>query len=737
MTHSYLTVLQASFLQNTLLITIVGVVALVLLIAILLIRLYKKVPQGKALVRTGLGGLKVSFNGMLVVPGFHKVETMDISLKSVEVARLGKDGLICQDNMRADIKVVFFVRVNQTLEDVRKVAQTIGVERASTMETLNQLFDAKFSEALKTVGKQFDFVELYNSRERFKKEILNVIGKDLNGYELDDAAIDYLEQTPIEFLKDDNILDSEGIKKITELTAIQHMKANKIRREEEKVITQQDVEAKEAILELNKQLAEKEEKQKREIANIKAREAAEIAKIEAEEKLRSEKARIVTEEEVAIAEENKARQIIVASKTKERTEAVETERVLKDKELEINERERVVSLAQIEKEKAVEEEKKNIQDVIRERVIVEKAVVEEEEKIKDTKALAEARRTKDVALTDAEKVAQEEMIKKVQMAEAAKQAAEITAKQKLIDAEADQKAADLKAQATKTLADATAAEAAAPGLAEAKVMEAKAYAKQKEGESEAAVQERKAMAAQKQGESDAAVKVSLAEAAKKEAEAEAYHIDLKAQAEEKAGKTAAQVLEDKMLAEAKGIEAKGVAEAKGIEEKAAAMKKLDGVGKEHEEFKLQLEKETQIELARIQISQSIAEAQARVLAEALKSAKIDIVGGETTFFEKIVGAVSQGKTIDAVVDNSNVLQDLKTNLLDTEGGGNVIEKVKGIISSLGLSSEDVKNLSIASLIMKISGQTEDSGLQKTLTDLLNKAWSAGVADQPASKFLGL
>ena len=49
-----------------------------------------------------------------------------------------------------------------------------------------ELFDAKFSEALKTVGKQFDLVELFVERDKFKLEILNVIGTDLNGYVLDD-----------------------------------------------------------------------------------------------------------------------------------------------------------------------------------------------------------------------------------------------------------------------------------------------------------------------------------------------------------------------------------------------------------------------------------------------------------------------------------------------------------------------------------------------------------------------
>ncbi|MCP4751631.1 MAG: flotillin family protein, partial [Proteobacteria bacterium] len=123
-----------------------------------------------------------------------------------------------KDNMRADIKVNFFVRVNKTVEDVLKVANIIGCERASDLETLRELFEAKFSEALKTVGKQFDFVDLYNSREQFKDEILKIIGTDLNGYVLDDAAIDYLEQTAVTNLNPDNILDSDGIKKIICLT---------------------------------------------------------------------------------------------------------------------------------------------------------------------------------------------------------------------------------------------------------------------------------------------------------------------------------------------------------------------------------------------------------------------------------------------------------------------------------------------------------------------------------------
>ncbi|MCB1077735.1 MAG: flotillin family protein, partial [Verrucomicrobiae bacterium] len=183
--------------------------------------LFRKVRKGTALVRTGVGKTRVGLDGIWVWPALHRVEEMDLSVKRLEIDRTGSNGLICKDNMRADIKVAFFVRVNPTDGDVVKVANSIGCQRASSHEAIEQLFDAKFSEALKTVGKRFDFTELYEERDTFRDEILKLIGTDLNGFSLEDAAIDFLEQTPIEAMDPDNILDAEGIKKITELTATQ------------------------------------------------------------------------------------------------------------------------------------------------------------------------------------------------------------------------------------------------------------------------------------------------------------------------------------------------------------------------------------------------------------------------------------------------------------------------------------------------------------------------------------
>lgn len=775
-------------------VTIGIIVILTLGIFAWLASMYKKVPQGKMLVRTGVGGLNISNNGMIVLPIFHKLEIMDISVKKLEIERMHENGLICKDNIRADIKVAFFVRVNPDRQTVTRVAQTIGCERASDVNTLNTLFEAKFSEALKTVGKRMDFEELYSDRVGFRNKIVGVINgneeeedkdkkkeakgenketedfikstkkrqskddttDDLNGYMLDNIAIDYLEQTDLKYLKPDNILDSQGIKIITRRTAQENKETNLIRREEEKTITQQNVEAKEAILELNRQLAEKEARQQREIANIQAREEAEIQKVNEEERLKSENAKIRTEEELGIAMANKERQIIVAIKNKERTEAVETERVDKDRQLEVNEKERIVTLAQIEKETAIEEEKKRIQEVISERVIVDKKVAQEEEKIKDLKALAEAERSKNVALISAAEKGESLIITTTKRAEADKLAAEVNAQKMMIDAKAKQDAASKEAEARKIHAEALAAEEATIGLAEAQVIEAKAQAKEKDGSVDAIVLE-KTLAAEAKGielKAEANRKQGLAEVEilrqkgeveaavfEKQVLAEAKGIEQKGLAEalsvQKLGLAEAEVNYQKVSAEAKGIEEKGLAEAKSVAEKAKAMQELNEVGKDHEEFKLRLQQQTEIQLAKIGIQRHIAEAQAKIMAEAFKSSNIQIVGGEQQFFDSVMNAMSQSKFVDTLVDNSDNLTALKTAMLGTgedDGNGNLMERVKGFISKTGMTSEDVRNLTMSNLLVQLSQKAsdEDKGMISTL---MNTVKAIGIGGKNAGDLL--
>jgi uncharacterized membrane protein YqiK len=635
----------------------------------LLTRLFRKVEQGKALIISKVRKVDVTFTGAVVLPVLHKAETMDTSVKAIEIGRTGKEGLICRDNIRADIRISFFVRVNKTVSDVIKVAQAIGTQRASDRGTLQELFNAKFSEALKTVGKQLDFADLYTKREEFRDRIIAVIGTDLNGYSLEDAAIDYLEQTPMSQLDENNILDAQGIRKITELTAAQHIRTNEFRRNEEKEITRQNVDAREAVLELERRQADAEIKQTREIESTRAREEAETARIQAEERLRAQTAYIKTEEQLGVQNENREREVVVARLNRDRVVAVENERIEKDRLIEVIARERETELQRIAKDKELEAEKRDIADVVRERIAVEKTVAQEEEDIKRLRTVEEAERERQALIIHAEAEAQEQLVKDIKAAEAAETAAEHKARESLTLAEARRKAADLDAQSAIRLAEGRRADVAAEGLAQAEVQERMADA----------------VARTRHVEAEAAKEIGLAEA---------------------------EALREKMQAEAIGIR-----------DKAGAMAALDGASREHEEYRLRLEAEKEIRIAGIDVQRKIAEAQAAMIGTGLENAKIDIVGGDSVFFDRLIGAISAGKGVDAFVERSEHIQTLAGPWLDKESS-TFTRDVGGMIAGLGAGG--LRDLTLTGLLTSLISRGGDASGQ--LGGLLETVRAQGLGE---------
>ena len=221
------------------------------------------------------------------------------------------------------------------------------------------------------------------------------------------------------------------------------------------------------------------------------------------------------------------------------------------------------------------------------------------------------------------------------------------------------------------------------------------------------------------------IKEGFAEAAvvQRTAEAEAKGLEAKAVGVEKHG-----------TAEAEVMRLKYSSEANGIEEKAGAMKLFDAVGKDHEEFKLRLNKDLEIEKAAIDAQRQIAEAQSNIVGEALKSARIDIVGGETTFFDKIVDSVKGGKAVDRFVYNSQVATDIKDTFFN--GDPEYFQaRITELTDTFNLSTDDVKDLSIAALIAKMLGLTSNNSMREELQRMLGLAHTSGVADNKASSVI--
>jgi len=641
---------------------------------IMVAKFYNKVEQGQALIINKLRAEpEISTTGGMVIPIIHKKEVMDISTKRMMLERKGRSGLICQDNIRADIIITFYIRVNETKEDILRVAKQVGCERSSYPETLQELFEAKFSEALKTVGKQLDFTELFTQRNNFRDKIKEVIGQDLSGYVLEDVAIDFLEQTSINDLDPNNIMDAEGIRRITELTALQSVETNDLKRQEEIRIKRQDIEAEEKRLELERQLADSQAKQTREIASVKAREEAETAKIVEEERSKSEQARIETEQMIAIAEENKQREADIAEQNRLRVIGIEEEKVTRARQVEEIDRQKEVETLRINKEKALEVERKNIAEVQRERIAVEKSVAEEEERIKDLRVVSQANRLKDEQVIKAKAEAEEALVKDIESAKAEEQAAEHTARKIQTMAEAELKAASKQAESQKILAEGEQAQAASQGLAQAQITLAQADAHERQGEAEA------------------------------------------------------KSLELKLTAEAKGIEEKSLAEATGLREKQEVLNAMSEQARAFETFGLRLNQERELTLAKLDNSVDLAEKQADVLATALSDANINIMGGDGEFLNQFMKSITVGKSLDGLVSESDTVQTLFKEQLN--GERNIMDDLKGVLAGASDSSETLKNVNMAKLLSSLNNADDSQkGMLANLLNLAGKNNSNGASE---------
>ena len=615
-----------------LLITVSALVIALFAILALFKAFYRKIDQGQALIVNDLSTTpKVYFTGAMVLPVVHRSETMKISVITLELNRTGKEGLICRDNLRADISVAFYLRVNATAEDVLRVAKSVGVGRASDRAAVNELFNAKFSEALKTVGKKMDFMQLFEERQQFRDAIVETIGQDLNGYVLEDVAIDYLEQTPKSSLDPNNILDSEGIKCITEITARHNVETNRLERDQELEVQRKNVSAREAALELERTQADAEARQRREIESLQSREQSEAEQVLQQERAKSEAARIKTDEELAIAEENKQRQIEMATKARERAVQIEEVRIRQAKELEDVNRERAVEVERIGMEKALEEERKEIAEITSQRIAVERSVAEEEENINDVRNRAEAEREKVTRLTAAQAEAEERKLKEVRAAEAVFERSKLEAEEAVIRAQADLDAAEKKSAAEEKQARGHQALAAADGLAEAQVLEARAHAQRSEGFAQAEVKTANAKADEDAG---------LAEVRILE-----QRLEAEAMGEEKLG-----------AAKAQAREAMAKAEANGLVEKLRAYDNMSEEARHFEEFRMNLEVHEKEVMAQIEAQRIGMLENGKVMAAAMQNAKFELIGGDSDVFEKLTAGLGYGKAVQGVLDKSPALQ---------------------------------------------------------------------------------
>jgi uncharacterized membrane protein YqiK len=420
---------------------------------LILSRLYRRASKELAFVRTGLRGQKVIMNGgALVLPVFQDVISVNMNTLRLEVRRSGESGLITKDRMRVDVQAEFFVRVKPTEEAVADAAQTLGL-RTQHPESLKELVEGKFVDALRAVAAEMTMEELHEQRVNFVQRVQTTVSEDIlkNGLELESVALTSLDQTAKEFLNPNNAFDAQGLAKLTETIEAKRKQRNDIEQDARILIETKNLEAEQRSFEIAKQQEYARLEQEREISIRRAAQAAEIAR---EQSGRQQEAK---QAEIAAAQLIEQSRIQSDRQTQEqevlRIRALETANIEKQKALELAEQDRRIAIA--EKSKAQSEAEAEASKA-------RAAAVKADEEVTTVREREVAERRKAIELVQASETAEKEAIRVTYAAQA------------------DKKASEDRAAAARILAEAEADKQRIAAAAEAEALRLRAEAREKE-----------------------------------------------------------------------------------------------------------------------------------------------------------------------------------------------------------------------------------------------------------------
>lgn len=472
---------------------LLGVIVL-LVLGRSIIRAYIKTPANRAFVRTGGFSGKVNNPPKVVMNGgawvfksIHEITWVDLGTMAIEIERTEQNALLTIDPQYADIKAIFYVKVNPTVEGIVDAARTIGGKQVDA-NAVKALVDAKLDGALRDVAASFSLMSLHQEREKFIHEVQNRLKTDLeeNGLMLEAVSILTLRAARQGTFGTDDVFGAQVARANAQVIQQALRERNEIERTAEIEIKVRDTEASKQRLELDRQLALATVTQEREVRSNQATERAQAAQKEFEEKQKEELARISKERAVALSELERDQELAIQNERKNQ-EVAKTE-VLRYQTIELAEQQRQITVLQEQQKRETAE---------KDRLVVSAQREQASQALKTVEATQQAQREAQIQVIQAEREAKKVVIEqqnKIELdamrkqreaeaqAKALKETANAQAEAATKQAETVRIQAQAEMEAEKLRAEGAKARSSAAGLAEADVMKAKSEAAMREAE---------------------------------------------------------------------------------------------------------------------------------------------------------------------------------------------------------------------------------------------------------------
>jgi uncharacterized membrane protein YqiK len=343
-----------SILATTISVIIIAIVLIVIL-WIIFWWLYQRATKEVAFVRTGLGGQKVVFNGgAFVIPVLHDTIRVHMSTVRLEIARAQRNSIITRDRMRVDVTTEFYVRVGSSIEAIALAAQALG-SRTARPDSLRDLLEGRFVDALRNVAAEMSMEELHEHRGEYISRVRKIAGDEIAqlGLELESASLTSFDQTDRQFFNPNNAFDAEGLTRLTTEIEGRRLKRNAIEQDSEVGIQQKNLETETRKLEIAKLEEYARLEQEREIAVRRAEQAANVAAEEAVRRQEAEEAKVSANVKINIATVQADEQIQLERYLTQQRVEQQNQKTKRDIEEAVIETEMALKLRRIEREKVI------------------------------------------------------------------------------------------------------------------------------------------------------------------------------------------------------------------------------------------------------------------------------------------------------------------------------------------------------------------------------------------------
>lgn len=427
-------------------ITIVSVAAGLIILSSIF-RMWKKVPQDKAMVVTGMKKRIITGGGGLVIPVLERTDT--ISLGNIQL-NVNTSQTMSSQGVPIDVAGTAVIKVRNTHESIyAAIEQFSGINEGQIQTSISDQVTLILEGKLREIVASMTVEQIYNDREAFSAKVQEVVGTKIGemGLELKDFSIKDVNDTNgyIRALGAKQIAEKKKDAEIAQAMALKEESIKKSEATKEGERARLEAETEVSAAQKAKEVQEAQYRSEQESAKAKADAAYEIQKS-------------ITNKEV-IAAQMEA-DILKQQKQKELQEA--------QLQVEIAREQKQTELEQRRAEKTREELKVKI---------VEPANAEREQK------QAEADAQKYTKIAEAQARAEARKAEANAEAEAKKAEANAEAEAIKVKAEAEANAAavsgDARAKAIAAVGLAEAEAIKAKGLAEAEAMEKKAEAYKK------------------------------------------------------------------------------------------------------------------------------------------------------------------------------------------------------------------------------------------------------------------